>query len=217
VKNSPGQVFNPHKAFQTFSPTPEKLSRYRGLSPGAKLVWGRLYRYAGNKGYCWPSIPILAGEVGMGKTQARKYLHELIGMKFIKRESQPGKSGVYRFLWHEAFEGETGESRKIPPIRKTGEVRKTGGKGTGRADTKRVNEGDASMQKRPLMKIFNPFSFSSRDERWIPPIWERDREIRRMERELPLEQIREYARAERESGGRRNKWRKILADRLLNS
>jgi Helix-turn-helix domain len=99
---------------------PEALVRYRGLSCGAKIAWGRLARYAGENGRCYPSIPTLAREIGVGTTQARSYVHELKAKKFIAIEERPGTSGLSTFLWHEAFTGEVGEKRKIPPLRITG-------------------------------------------------------------------------------------------------
>ena len=125
---------------------PEAICRYRGLSLGAKMVYGRFYRYAGRDGTVYPSIPTLAAELGIGKTQARTYVQELERERFIAvdRENRhfysngTGGSNKYIFLWHVAFEGEEGKSRKTPPVRKTGGVplrktgplplRKTGGK-----------------------------------------------------------------------------------------
>jgi hypothetical protein len=123
-----GQPFNPYKLFTGIF-VPEALVRYRGLSCGSKIAYGRLARYAGENGGCWPSIPTLAAEIGIGTTQARKYVHELERKRFIAIEQRPGTSAVYTFLWHEAFAGEIGEKRKTPPLRKTGGVpaRKTGG------------------------------------------------------------------------------------------
>ena len=122
-----GQAFNPYKLFTGIC-IPEALVRYRGLSCGAKIAYGRLARYAGENGRCFPSIPTLATEIGIGATQARTYVHELSEKRFIVIEERPGSSGIYKFLWHEAFAGEIGDKRKAPPLRKTGGVplRKTG-------------------------------------------------------------------------------------------
>ena len=122
-----GQPFNPFKLFNGIF-IPEALVRYRGLTLGAKIAYGRLTRYAGENGECYPSIPTLGNEIGIGATQARTYVHELCGKRFIAIEQRPGTSGVYTFLWHEAFAGEMGEKRKVPPLRKTGGLppRKTG-------------------------------------------------------------------------------------------
>lgn len=114
-----GQPFNPYKLFTGIF-IPEALVRYRGLSPGGKLVYGRFARYAGEDGGCWPAIPTLAAEIGIGTTQTRIYVHELKKKRFIAIEERPGTSGIYKFLWHEAFAGAIGDRRKAPPLRKTG-------------------------------------------------------------------------------------------------
>jgi len=122
-----GQPFNPFKLFTGIF-IPEALVRYRGLTSGAKVAYGRLARYAGENGECYPSIPTLAKEIGVGVTQARTYVHELRSKRFIAIEQRSGTSALYKFLWHEAFAGEVGQKRKAPPLRKTEGVpqRKTG-------------------------------------------------------------------------------------------
>ena len=125
-----GQPFNPYKLFNG-SFIPEQVCRFRGLSPGAKLIYGRLYRYAGEDGLAYPGTQTLGNETGLGETQARKYVGELERKRFIKvdrenrhyRKDGSGGSNGYVFLWHEAFAGEIGEPRKAPPpLRKTGGV-----------------------------------------------------------------------------------------------
>ena len=92
------------------------------------MVYGRFCRYSGSDGAVYPSIPTLASELGIGKTQARKYIQELEGEQFIKvdrenrrfRADGSGGSNWYVFLWHAAFDGEQGNLRKNLPVRKTG-------------------------------------------------------------------------------------------------
>jgi hypothetical protein len=131
-----GERFNPYKLFKTGSFIPECICRYRGLSLGAKLVWGRLYRYAGENGDAYPSAGGLARELGIGETQGRSYLRELENQKFIEVDRQnlhyrgDGSGGTchFHFLVHAAFAGETGEQRKTPPPRRKTEgvpLRKT--------------------------------------------------------------------------------------------
>jgi Helix-turn-helix domain len=120
-----GHRFNPYRLFYgTF--IPEGVSRYRAISMGAKMVYGRLCRYAGEGGNAHPSIEALAFEVGLGETQAREYLRELERARFITSETRTDDEGrqtsnQYFFLWHEAFEGSLGEARKKPGagVRKT--------------------------------------------------------------------------------------------------
>jgi len=55
---------------------------------GAKLVWGRMARYAGKDGQCHPSVKTLGTEVGLGERQTQKYLRELEKEKLINRVSR---------------------------------------------------------------------------------------------------------------------------------
>jgi hypothetical protein len=122
-----GQPFNPYKRFNGAF-IPEAICKYKGVSPGAKLVYGRLCRYAGEDGATYPAIPTLAAETGMSETQARRYIRELEAKRFIEvdrenrhyRKDGSGGSNGYTFLWHAAFTGDRGEQRKSPPpLRKT--------------------------------------------------------------------------------------------------
>jgi hypothetical protein len=71
-----GQPFNPFRLFTGIF-IPEGLVRANGISPGAKLAYGRLARYAGQDGRCYPSMGALAAEIAVGERQARKYITEL--------------------------------------------------------------------------------------------------------------------------------------------
>ena len=122
-----GQVFNPYRRFPgTF--IPEQICKYRGLSPGAKLVYGRLCRYAGKNGAAYPAVGTLADETGLGETQVRSYLKQLERERFIAvdrenrhyRNDGSGGSNGYLFLWHIAFTCDSGaRSKAPPPLRKT--------------------------------------------------------------------------------------------------
>jgi hypothetical protein len=123
----PGQRFNPFRRFAGIY-IPEAVCKYRGLSAGAKLIYGRLCRYAGENGSAYPAISSLANEIGIRETQARAYIKELEKKRFIEvdrenrryRKDGSGGSNFYFFLWHAAFTGALGESQKIPPaVRKT--------------------------------------------------------------------------------------------------
>ena len=122
-----GQPFNPYKLFPGAF-IPEPICKYKGLSTGAKLVYGRLCRYAGAEGRAYPAMPTLAAETGVSETQARAYVKELEAKRFIEvdrknrhyRKDGSGGSNGYVFLVHAAFTGDTGELRKAPPpLRKT--------------------------------------------------------------------------------------------------
>jgi hypothetical protein len=103
-----GEPFNPFGLFNG-SWIPEVLLRAKGISPGAKLIYGRLTRYAGTDGECYPAVPTLAAEVALSVRQTQKYLSELERVGLIRRIPKISKSGQtsndYVFLWHTLFEG----------------------------------------------------------------------------------------------------------------
>jgi len=79
-----GQPFNPYRLFTGIF-IPEALVRSKLVSPGAKMAYGRLARYAGKDGRCFPAVSNLALEIGIGARQAQKYLAELEKAKLIRR------------------------------------------------------------------------------------------------------------------------------------
>jgi len=63
-----GDPFNPYGMFNGIW-VPEALLRCPDLSPSAKLLYGRLARFAGENGRCFPSVETLAVELGMTARQ----------------------------------------------------------------------------------------------------------------------------------------------------
>lgn len=118
-----GEAFNPYGLFHGIH-IPEYVCKYRGLSPGAKMAYGRFCRYAGRNGEAFPSISTLAKEIGLGETQARSYVAELVDEKFITIDTTKGKVNNYVFLWHKCFDGDIGYSRFNPPPRDAEVVQK---------------------------------------------------------------------------------------------
>lgn len=102
-----GQPFNPFKLFTGIF-VPEGLVKLNTLSPGAKVTYGRLCRYAGQNGNCFPSVGTLASETGVGERQAQRYLAELERHRLIERinrfDEKGQTSNAFHFLWHPAFE-----------------------------------------------------------------------------------------------------------------
>jgi hypothetical protein len=121
-----GEPFNPFGLFHGLF-VPEALARYRGVSAGAKLAYGRLARYAGQDGQCYPAVPTLAHEIGLGLRQAQKYLRELERVNLIRRISRFSEHGQtsnqYQFLWHPIFDQGVNDNapegvkdRSLPPV-----------------------------------------------------------------------------------------------------
>ena len=117
-----GDRFNPYRLFYGAF-IPEEICRYCGISPGAKLVYGRLYRYAGQKGHAFPAVATLAKECGLSPTQTKQYIKELERARLIEvdrdnrhyRPDGSGGSNYFFFLWHPVYTGETGSPRMMPP------------------------------------------------------------------------------------------------------
>lgn len=107
IQLQPGEPFNPYRMFNGLY-IPEGLARCSWISPGAKLAWGRLARYAGEDGRCYPTMKTLGSEIGVGERQAQKYRAELEKAKLIRRVNRyAGRartSNAFEFLWHELFD-----------------------------------------------------------------------------------------------------------------
>ena len=99
-----GQCFNPFRLFTGIF-IPEAMVRCPDLSPSAKLAYGRLVRYAGEDGRCFPAVNTLAREIGLKERRARCCLAELESAGFIRRDIQPGRTTAFVFLWHQVFAG----------------------------------------------------------------------------------------------------------------
>jgi hypothetical protein len=66
-----GQPFNPFGLFTGIF-VPDALVRSTAISAGTKLTYGRLARYAGQDGKCYPAVPTLASEIGVSERQTPK-------------------------------------------------------------------------------------------------------------------------------------------------
>jgi hypothetical protein len=128
-----GEPFNPYGLFNG-SYIPEAVCKYRALSPGAKLVYGRLCRFAGEDGKAFPAVATVGTELGISESQARQYIRELDRRRFVRIDRTDGARSNYVFLWHAAFEGDLGEvrkdfttRRKAEPLQLTEPLQKTTG------------------------------------------------------------------------------------------
>lgn len=104
-----GNIFNPSNLFVGLF-IPNCITKYPGLTPNAKLLWGRLAQFAGKKDECWPSRETLADELGMSVHSIDRPIKELIAQGFVKKINPTGKDRLthktarYSFLWHEIFD-----------------------------------------------------------------------------------------------------------------
>lgn len=91
---------NPYKKFNGIH-IPEGISKVpiSQLSHGAKMCYGRLARYAGKNGVCFPGIKTLAKEIGVCRRAVDDYMKELKDFRLIEsRRRGLGKSNLYYFL-----------------------------------------------------------------------------------------------------------------------
>jgi hypothetical protein len=84
---------------------PESLLKYPDLPPSAKLLYGRLARFAGEDGRCFPSVETLAAELGMTVRQIQRLIGKLCTAGFLRRDLRYRPNGsqtanAYVFLYH---------------------------------------------------------------------------------------------------------------------
>jgi hypothetical protein len=105
---------------------PNGLLEMTEIGAAAKLAYGRLLQYAGERGYCWPSYQTLARAIGMSRTTAIRAVNELVEEKLIEVEQRISPDGdntsnTFFFLDHpvlylQSSEGsEVGGVKLIPP------------------------------------------------------------------------------------------------------
>jgi len=109
--------FLPYRQFAGFM-IPNCLAKYPDLSSTAKLVWGRLAQFAGRDGACFPAYETLAQELGVRRMTVVKAVQALVDKGFIERESRPGRSTKFHFLYHKIFRP---GAETAPPASETGE------------------------------------------------------------------------------------------------
>jgi hypothetical protein len=98
----PGDRFNPYRFFHGVH-IPDVLVA-ADMSWGAKVVYARLCRFAGDRGYAFPKQDTLAAALGISSRQIRTYLAELEETGLIRREKGgPGQASRYVFLWADLF------------------------------------------------------------------------------------------------------------------
>jgi len=111
-----GDPFNPYKRFTGIF-IPEAVYQDSCLSIGAKLIYGRLCRYAGEDGDAYPSVPTLGSELLISPKQARRYVRELENQGFIRVDRVAGRSSHYTFLWRDEFDPTPPTSGSTTPPR----------------------------------------------------------------------------------------------------
>lgn len=97
-----GAVFRPYQRFRTFILIPHGLASHKGFTPGAKLVYGILSKYAGKDGSCFPSMKTIGQDLGMTERWASKLVGELEkGGLLHKTRGGKGRANRYNFVWRD--------------------------------------------------------------------------------------------------------------------
>ena len=79
-----------------FTQVPNHVLECTRLSAGAKLAYAMLLKYAWQNDHCFPGQDRLAGDMGVSRQTANKYIKELVKKDYvsIKRQGQ-GRPNVY--------------------------------------------------------------------------------------------------------------------------
>ena len=98
-----GKPFLPYRLFIS-ALVPRSLCSRDDLSPGSKLLYGRLALYSGANGRCNPKLETLAADMGVPRTTVKRWLAELVENDLIIRvRGGQGQSASCVFLWHESL------------------------------------------------------------------------------------------------------------------
>jgi len=104
-----GQLFNPKGLF-VGSFIPDVISKSKLLTSTDKLIYGRLMRYAGDDGICYPKQTELAEECGVSESAVIKSIANLLQNDLIVVEKPTGIERIkhfrnkYYFAWHNMFD-----------------------------------------------------------------------------------------------------------------
>ncbi len=98
VKVNPKQEdYNPFRADKSFLLIPSWLLAV-DVSLAAKLLYGLLRRYAGDRGFCYPGVKRLASELRVTPRRVTACLKELVDVPLIRRETRFIGSTVTYFV-----------------------------------------------------------------------------------------------------------------------
>ena len=79
-----------------FTMVPNHVLISNQISPGAKLTYAMLLKYAWQNDYCFPGQERLAKDMGVTDRSVRTYLQELETVKFVDiRQRGQGKTNLY--------------------------------------------------------------------------------------------------------------------------
>ncbi len=108
---SPGDTFNPHRAFYGVW-IPQWLEEREEVSEKAKKLYAYLTFFAGGQGRAWPSYNTLAEKLHVSRRYVIQLIgelctHRLIRVTHVNDLAHGHRSNIYEFLWHEWMQHET--------------------------------------------------------------------------------------------------------------
>ena len=103
----PGEPYSPYRLFLcAFVPLP--IMAMTDISPGAKLLFGRLALYAGQNTTCFPKLDRLSADLGSSVDSIGRWMAELTAAKLLNRAQKgSGRPAECEFIWHAALSGVT--------------------------------------------------------------------------------------------------------------
>lgn len=77
----------------------DRVIRDPTISPAARLLYVILFTYADDAGKCWPSIDVLAKELGYSRSGVKKLLNELLEAGVVKKRRRGKMLSNLYWLW----------------------------------------------------------------------------------------------------------------------
>ena len=114
---TPGDIFNPHRAFYG-TWIPQWLDERSEVSERAKKLYAYLTYFAGGKGRAWPSYATLAEKLHVTRRHVIRILcelseHQLIKITHVNDPKRGHRANVYEFLWHEWMQNPEDKNFKL--------------------------------------------------------------------------------------------------------
>jgi Helix-turn-helix domain len=96
--------WTPYELFSIHIPL--ALVPSRAISPGAKLLYGRLALFRGKRkdGFCTPGLSVLTREMGVSEDTVERWLRELVAERLIEQRLRGRYPAEYIFLPHPIFD-----------------------------------------------------------------------------------------------------------------
>ena len=107
-----GQQYVPYNLFNSVF-IPDGLMRHQGITLSAKVVFAVLNKYAGQRGFAWPSTTEIAEDCAINKRSVLRAIAELETHKLIKRVGVHHKRIMWAFLWHPCLECSVKKSHRF--------------------------------------------------------------------------------------------------------